>query len=248
MQTTTSSRQIYDQNFYADQQDGSYLSAKEILPLVQEAIVPRTIVDAGCGVGTWLRAWKEAGAASILGIDGEYALTAGLQIPAEHFTAMDLTCPRSIGRSFDLAQSLEVAEHLPAQAARPFIDFLCSLAPVVLFGAAIPFQGGTAHINERWPEYWAKMFLANGYATFDPIRPKIWKNPHVQFWYAQNTFLFVKCDRISSYPNLTNKRDRLQSLARIHPGHKGLQSKVAYAWHKALAWPLTTAVRAVTGD
>src|SRR5579862_3100091 len=63
--------------------------------------------------------------------------------------------PFNLGRSFDLAMSFEVAEHLPPDAAKGFVDSLTRLAPLVLFSAAIPFQGGVGHINEQWPEYWA---------------------------------------------------------------------------------------------
>jgi hypothetical protein len=200
-------------------------------------------VDVGCGVGTWLRAWKEIGAHSVFVIDGEYVLAAALQIPGSNFAPMDLTRPQSIGHRYDLAESLEVAEHLPPQAARPFVDFLCSLAPVVLFSAAIPFQGGTAHLNEKWPEYWAAMFFANGYEAFDPIRPAIWTHQDVEFWYAQNTFVFVSRDQIHKYPNLAGRKSEFQSLARLHPGHRGRKSKVAYLWHRILSWPATVALR-----
>ncbi len=235
--------QTYDSDFYADQQHDSYLSAKAVLPLLQAAIAPQSVVDVGCGVGTWLRAWREIGTRSIFGIDGDYVLTSGLQIPESDFSAMDLTRPQSIGSRYDLAESLEVAEHLPPHAARPFVDFLCSLAPVVLFGAAIPFQGGTAHLNERWPEYWAGMFFANGYEVFDLIRPAIWTNPNVKFWYAQNTFIYVQRDQLHKYPNLSGRKSQFRHLARLHPGHLGRKSKAAYVLHRAFSWPATVAVR-----
>jgi hypothetical protein len=61
-------------------------------------------------------------------------------------------------RTFDLAICLEVAEHLPPEAAEGFIDSLTRLAPVVLFSAAITFQVGNQHLNGQWPDYWATLF------------------------------------------------------------------------------------------
>jgi hypothetical protein len=34
---------------------------------------------------------------------------------------------------------------------------------MVLFSAAIPAQGGTGHVNERWPGYSRALFAARGY-------------------------------------------------------------------------------------
>ncbi|MBR0289463.1 MAG: hypothetical protein IJQ82_10825 [Selenomonadaceae bacterium] len=49
----------YDENFYKLQKDGSFKSAMAILPFVTKFIHPRSVVDIGCGVGTWLAAWKQ---------------------------------------------------------------------------------------------------------------------------------------------------------------------------------------------
>lgn len=67
----------------------------------------------------------------------------------------DLTQPLSLGRKFDLCVSMEVAEHLPPSRADSFVADLVGLAPVVLFSAAVPEQGGTNHLNEQWPDYGA---------------------------------------------------------------------------------------------
>jgi hypothetical protein len=95
-----------------------------------------------------------------------------------------------VGR-FDLAVCLEVAEHLPASSAEAFVKFLTGLAPVVLFSAAIPGQGGTNHINEQFLSYWVKLFSQSGYHPLDVIRPIIWNDERVPFWYRQNIILFA---------------------------------------------------------
>jgi 2-polyprenyl-3-methyl-5-hydroxy-6-metoxy-1,4-benzoquinol methylase len=63
--------------------------------------------------------------------------------------AQSLDSPLDLGRAFDLVISLEVAEHLPESAADAFIDSLVRHGDVILFSAAIPFQGGHRHINEQ---------------------------------------------------------------------------------------------------
>src|SRR5262249_49875966 len=72
------------------------------------------------------------------------------------------------------------------------VQDLCGLADVVLFGAAVPFQGGAGHLNERWQSWWARKFLAQGYDPFDVLRRAIWSMPNVGWWYKQNTIFYVK--------------------------------------------------------
>ena len=98
---------------------------------------------------------------------------------------------RSPTETCDLAICLEVAEHLTPAAGARLVKTLCSVAPVVLFSAAIPAQGGTNHINEQWQSHWADEFAAHGFDCFDPIRPEIWNDRDVFPWYRQNILLFV---------------------------------------------------------
>ena len=170
------------------------------MPLVLQATGARSIVDVGCGVGAWLAACAQLGITDYLGLDGDYATTL-LQIPQEHFQTADLSKPFTIpGRSaFDLAMSLEVAEHLPADTGPIFVQQLTRTAPMVLFSAAIPGQGGARHINERWPSYWVGLFEQHGYFPVDTIRPLIWNHPGVEWWYRQNILLYLRHDRLPAH-------------------------------------------------
>jgi hypothetical protein len=86
---------------------------------------------------------------------------------------------------------LEVAEHLSTDRAEALVQDLCRLAPVVFFGAAIPGQGGDDHINEQWQSYWAALFKQNEYLPYDTVRPKVWCNAEVEYFYRQNPLLYV---------------------------------------------------------
>jgi SAM-dependent methyltransferase/GR25 family glycosyltransferase involved in LPS biosynthesis len=185
--------QPYSSDFYAAQQAGSRRSAQAILPIALAVIKPRSAIDVGCGAGTWAAELLTAGVDAI-GVDGAHVRFDVLQIPRERFRPVNLENPPSadqIGR-FDLAICLEVAEHLTAATADGLVDFLTDLAPSVLFGAAIPGQGGTDHINERWQSYWIEKFQARGFVCHDLIRPAVWDREDVEPWYAQNTFLFMR--------------------------------------------------------
>ncbi len=159
--------------------------------MVFELIQPQSLVDVGCGIGTWLKVAKELGVPTVRGLDGKYALSAGLLIDKTEFQPANLLLPLpDLGQRFDLAMSLEVAEHLPRERAQGLVNELCSLADVVLFSAAIPCQGGTDHINLQAQSVWIERFATNGYLPFDLIRPRVWDETSVESWYRQNVLVF----------------------------------------------------------
>ena len=92
-----------------------------------------------------------------------------LPIPKKNFFAVDLKRPLQLERRFDLVLSLEVAEHLPEECAATFVESLIGLGSVILFSAAIPFQGGTHHVNEQWSNYWVKNFQEREYVVIDTL-------------------------------------------------------------------------------
>jgi hypothetical protein len=208
----------YDARFYRQRYELTRFAAEKVLAVVQGAIPHvHAAVDIGCGVGAWLKVLSERGASDILGIDGGWVESATLVIPSECFLKRDLsTDDLRLDRRFDLAISLEVAEHLPAARAEGFIYQLTQLSDFVLFSAAIPGQGGINHINERWPEYWSGLFERLGYRRFDFIRPAIWTEDHIPVHYRQNTFLYAVGRRV---PELSNE-GRLEQpapLSVVHP-------------------------------
>jgi SAM-dependent methyltransferase len=219
MQTTTLKSSPYNEHFFDDIRSGSRRSAMEIVPLVLNLLPCKSVVDVGCGVATWLRVFRDLGVPNVTGFDGDYVERVSLEIDAQDFHAIDLSAPPTWPQTYDLAVSLEVAEHLPAASADHFVSFLCSLAPVVLFSAAIPGQGGTEHLNEQWPEYWMARFQSQGYTTIDFLRSAVWNNENVERWYAQNLLLFVRKDFLATRPMLEQlaARTNINQLSIIHP-------------------------------
>jgi SAM-dependent methyltransferase len=160
--------------------------------MVYKLLEPASVLDVGCATGTWLDEWGKAGVSDVVGIDGDYVDQAALHIPAEKFTNVDLAKPFSLGRKFDLVQTLEVAEHLDEASADTFVESLVRHGETVLFSAAIPGQGGDHHVNERWPSYWAEKFAKAGYTLYDIIRPQIWTDRRIVWWYRQNILIFAR--------------------------------------------------------
>jgi SAM-dependent methyltransferase len=189
----------YDRAFFQDRLAGARRSAREVVPIVFDLLRPESVVDVGCGLGAWLVAFKELGVGKVLGLDGAYVNRDVLLLPDAEFKAAELSQPFGSCGRFDLALCLEVAEHLPAAAAKPLVSSLTGLAPAVLFSAAPPRQGGIDHVNEQWPRYWRGLFAEHGYSMLDYIRPLILRNSRVEWWYRQNTFLFVDRNMMASH-------------------------------------------------
>jgi len=210
---------FYDEAFFRSHHAGSLRSARAIVPLFLAKYRPASVVDVGCGSGAWLKAFQEHGIADVWGIDGEHFDDGRSCIPSNLRSRHDLRKPLQLDRTFDLAACLEVAEHLPAEAAGALVESLTALSSVVLFSAAIPFQGGTGHVNEQWPEYWANLFLARQYVPLDFLRPEVWQNADVEWWYAQNLLVYVRLRAVVE--NETLRREfgmtSLKRLAMVHP-------------------------------
>jgi len=208
----------YSKLYYKADVVASMDSARVIVPIVVDLLHPKSVIDFGCGMGTWLSVFKENGVGDMLGIDGHWVRPGALFIDPECFVAADLTQPIDPPRRFDLAMSLEVAEHLPSDRAGTFVESIIRAAPAVLFSAAIPFQGGLRHFNEQWPAYWAQLFRERGYRCIDCIRERIWNDPRVTYWYAQNTLLFVDEHSLPEYPSLAEMERRTsEPLPLVHP-------------------------------
>jgi hypothetical protein len=184
---------VYNPEFYRAQVTESRLSACHVIPVLFQFFRPSSVIDVGCGCGAWLSEFKRFGVADLLGLDGSYVNSEQLLIAPNEFVATDLNGDFSNfpDRRFDLAVSLEVAEHLAMEHAADFIASLVKLADIVLFSAALPYQGGTAHVNENWLEYWALLFRRHAYHPVDCIRPVIWDNKSVCWWYRQNIMVFT---------------------------------------------------------
>lgn len=192
----------YDEHFF-DNQERQSGGESTMLSVLFQWLSPRSVVDVGCGIGAWVRAAMDLGVADAVGIDGEYISRSRLKIPRDAFRAHDLAQPLVLSRRFDLALCLEVAEHLPQERGESFIIDLCNLSDVIVFSAAIPHQGGTAHLNEQWQSYWSSIFSVNGYEAFDLLRPRLWRDARVAAYYRQNCLVYATGDsarRLSTVP------------------------------------------------
>ena len=182
----------YDEAFYAEQVDGSLRSARAYLGHLFALWRPESAIDVGCGRGAWLAACGECGVKRLTGLDGAWVSPEMMLDSNIDFRPSNLREEIPAGERHDLAISLEVAEHLPAESSDGFVSTLVAHADAILFGAAYLGQPGRDHVNTRPHSFWADKFLAQGYHLFDFFRPTFWSDNDVDPWYRQNTFIYVR--------------------------------------------------------
>jgi hypothetical protein len=206
----------YDRQFYEARYNGSLQSARVIIPMVLRYFPVRSVVDIGCGIGTWLKVFEENRVQNILGIDGPHIDPAMLVMQSKEFLAVDLRAELCLVVRYDLAMSLEVAEHLPKKLSTSFVTKLTEAAPIVLFSAAIPGQPGVQHINMQWQDYWRAIFGGRGYIALDIVRPAVWGRGDVDYWYQQNTIVYCHNSIAATRSDLPWASEKT-SLNIVHP-------------------------------
>jgi SAM-dependent methyltransferase len=183
---------VYDAAFQNMAATGSAHAARRIISVVRTVLPVQSVVDFGCARGTWLRQWQAQAVHDVVGVDGDYVDRSKLEIDPRCFVAHDLATPVRLGRRFDVAQSLEVAEHLSPARAVTFVADIVAHAGVVLFSAAPPGQGGENHLNEQPGHYWQNLFLDHDYVAIDCLRPLLARENDIPAWYRYNLVLYVQ--------------------------------------------------------
>ena len=182
---------IYNETFFDYINASAQASAKPLVALLFPKLKPSSVIDLGSGRGVWLEQWQSAGVDTVLAVDGDCVNRDQLAVAPSDFLAADLTAPVTTPHRYDLAQSLEVGEHLPTEASETLVDSLTKASDRVLFSAAVTGQGGEFHINEQPLSFWQDLFAARGYVAFDCVRPHLKNAKGVAPWYRYNSILYV---------------------------------------------------------
>lgn len=193
--------EFYDKEFYEKNQK-DIISAEKILNFVLDKLKPNSIVDFGCGSGTWLSVAQKLGYQNILGIDGEYVDNSWQLIDSKFFKSADLTEKIKLDKKYNLGICLEVAEHIFEDKSEIFLQNLVNATDIILFSCAIPNQGGTCHVNEEYPSYWVKRFAKYDFDLVDGVRTNFWNDKDIAYWYRQNIVLFVKKNKVNEIKEL----------------------------------------------
>jgi hypothetical protein len=187
---------LYDESFFKNRQNMPLFSASVIVPEIINIFNPKSVIDFGCGMGEWLKVFQYNNVDKICGIDGSYINADNLLINKQNFIAHNLNEYIEVEK-FDVALCLEVAEHLNYSSSDTIVNSIINSSENIVFGAAIPGQGGTGHINEQPHSFWADKFIKHGYNVSDCLRIKFMEDKRIPFWYRQNILVFTKNKKLN---------------------------------------------------
>jgi SAM-dependent methyltransferase len=186
---------IYDSDYYKHTVEvGAVRSAEFIATSILLDIKPNSVVDVGCGTGVLLDFLRQRGC-HVLGLEYSEAALQYCRDRKLDVRKFDLEKDAFMdSQFFDVAISMEVAEHLPKAVADRYVDLLARLSNVIVFTAAPPGQGGTDHVNEQPPSYWISKFQIRGF-VYDEGMSKRWRESWeetkiVDSWYYENLMIF----------------------------------------------------------
>jgi hypothetical protein len=92
-QPKASVSEYYGDGFYKSQMDGSSSSARRFVDHLSLIFEPRSVVDLGCGRGTWPQAFKACGAERVVGFDGSWNRQDNMVDQSIAFFSVDLNKP-----------------------------------------------------------------------------------------------------------------------------------------------------------
>ncbi len=159
-------------------------AARSLSNYLRNKYSPESVIDLGCGTGLFLLEFIENGI-DTLGVDGEPE--GGKLIP--NFKVVDLgnlESQEEFDSPYDLAISLEVAEHLHEEFADNFVANVASTSDRLIFSAAMPGQVGTNHYNCQPKEYWLEKFAVHGFTKNEQESQEI-----LEYMRADEKFLRV---------------------------------------------------------
>jgi len=154
----------------------------------------RRAVDFGCGTGVYVRELRTRRVDATGYEYGESARLIAREQLGVDLLPFDLREFATPGRSFDLALSLEVAEHLIPELGDRLVEVCCAAAPRVIFSAAHPGQPGQGHIHLQPKSFWIERFARRGF-RFDVARTQSLET-HLRsglvrgFWLADNVGVY----------------------------------------------------------
>lgn len=138
-------------------------SIESIKPVIEYYEI-KSVIDFGCGIGSYLEGAYQLGLTDLRGFDigGKYAEKYTPETIKPFIGYTDITNPISC-KKYDLVISTEVAEHIEPTGSKIFVDNLVSAAEgMIIITAAPPGQLGCGHINCQPKEYWIGLFKDKG--------------------------------------------------------------------------------------
>ncbi len=163
--------------------------AKRLADWIAAELAPETVLDIGCGPGTYVRAMRAAGVDAI-GIDTDDRV-----LGQDHLEQRSLF---DLDRQAELVVCLEVAEHIDPEQTEEIAKCVTdAILPGghLIWSAAQPGQGGVGHINCRPRSDWEELFAAQGLTRCIESESKLREDMRSGYhmgWFYNNAIVLAK--------------------------------------------------------
>jgi GT2 family glycosyltransferase/glycosyltransferase involved in cell wall biosynthesis/SAM-dependent methyltransferase len=194
-------------------------AATIIARVIDRVLAPASILDLGCGNGVWLDELAGDGTRFIQGVEEMAFVPRDLAVDPSCILNASLAEPLTLNRAFDLVLCLEGPDHIEPQFAQTLVDNCVRHGETVLFSTGLPGPSGGDRYEQPNTTSWIDLFRNRSFVDLDLIRPLIWHDPRIPFWYRQNLLLFVRGDS-PRLPQLRAETERVASfspLSRLEP-------------------------------
>ena len=204
----------YSDRYYQQMEPGSTRSA-QAGPTILRLFPSNTVLDVGCGVGAWLCVYANAGC-QIFGVDSDRVPTHRLLIAVDRFLATDLEQPLRQEARYDLVTCLEVAEHLSPRRAPTLVADVCQTRRRRDLLRGDPRPGRNSSHQRAMPELLGRPVQESTLRAAGLYSAADLDELTVDWWYAQNTFAFVRATRVADFP-VAIAETRALPMDLIHP-------------------------------
>jgi GT2 family glycosyltransferase/glycosyltransferase involved in cell wall biosynthesis/2-polyprenyl-3-methyl-5-hydroxy-6-metoxy-1,4-benzoquinol methylase len=162
----------YNENYYETYRAGSYIGPYNretfgyFFSLIAEKIIkeihPQKVLEVGCAKGFLVEALRDR-KIDVYGMDlSEYAINEVRADIKKFCKVGSIIDP--LQQKFDLIVCIEVLEHIAPEFADKAVSNLCAATNDILFSSTPDDEHNEpTHLNVQPPEYWAGLFLKNGF-------------------------------------------------------------------------------------
>jgi SAM-dependent methyltransferase len=155
--------QGYSETYYNGIESANSHVYQLLAETLTEVFKPTSVADVGCGSGGISAALRHSGVEQVYPFDfSQASVDMTIRRGFANARRLDLTQAQDIPATADLCLCLEVAEHIPRKFERHLVSLLSQVAPVLIFTAAPPGQGGHLHVNLRSQDHWKQLFREQG--------------------------------------------------------------------------------------
>jgi hypothetical protein len=193
----TNPKKLYNKEFFSIRTKKFHLIEMNMGKDLARRFKLSSLVDFGCGLGSYLMGALEAGVKNVKGYEFGYE-SAKDYIPKDIFPYIqygDVTVPLTCEK-YDCVLSIEVAEHIHPDKSDQFVENLTNASNKwIVLTAAPPGQEGVGHINCQEKSFWIEKINKKGF-EFCEIKTKYikkyWEYTNAPTWLINNVMIFRK--------------------------------------------------------